>query len=1006
MWKYMLENLFYGQTLKRLALSRIKSLDKTSSSEKLRNLRNRSIIFLKGPKSWLIILPLLFIVFLLAITDLKITPIFFFEKNEIYKFLGNWLGYFIGLFGAVIAVAIFVISGIQQRNQTEENLSIIFRESLLFPLLYYSLALIGILLFISFKPIFLTENQIIRITVLGLYLFIIELILIAYLFTKAFKFINPSFLIKKYYDELRNTLTKELKEDFLTKMSGVIFREELGKINFETNYLYYKPQDYHEIRIDSKQKYVIKDFYINKLKKMINDVSKEPEISYIYPISLNQTLHEKSTILWVKNKNLLKLFDDKKLIKLFDLAEIETGQSATELIKQRMRNRLFDSIRKGNNETFFTIIELYEFIFNLFAKMYNDYNIYDSGVELNSVRIFSPIYSWQILYGFDSDFRDAHELAVSFDLTEIKSEITKLIFRIFVLGLTKKNLTIIYLTKKLLIHFLVISNKKSDMEFLKDSYLYMRLKEIIALQAPIEYEKSIGNEKEKVFAIMLMLFNEYANIIKYLISIENHPAFTVAWNEFRQIQSLFEATFEKSFTPFPYSVEQLPTNYFIGNYFALWSWLINLFRHNKIETKFFTDVEKEFEIQKIDLSIIFDYYLLESDKKYFWEEWDVEEPKPMQAYWVQSTEDWLLFAIIIFLIKYKQTYAFTYEHYSQRPDWYFQTINSMINIVLNQFDSKWYLYFKDQDLNQIKESTNAIIEKLEEYKNTFEYQKTEEIIKTNISEEVVKKFVEENRKHWKKTKPIYELFLRYNIVNSVPENIELPKCGHTYNLINGKKWFIYDEDNYIHLRTEFGFNHNKNEKINFINKIVKNRNDKERKFTELENCFETLIAELRQNEIEPNLIICSRIKLLHDRELRSSSKFKNGPLIGYVNDPKNIDVYDDIPIYYIEDKNMPFVIVSKFEESFSMRTNKSKENSESIFQMKVHAFTGEEADQLIAEKNATWIKDDFGKLISDDQTKEKILSSVRIEVYSEIDFVIENNDLYKIGKIVEEQSTH
>jgi hypothetical protein len=117
-----------------------------------------------------------------------------------------------------------------------------------------------------------------------------------------------------------------------------------------------------------------------------------------------------------------------------------------------------------------------------------------------------------------------------------------------------------------------------------------------------------------------------------------------------------------------------------------------------------------------------------------------------------------------------------------------------------------------------------------------------------------------------------------------------------------------------------------------------------------------------------------------------------------------MDSYDGIPIYYIEDKGMPYVIVARFDQAFKMQLYRPTEDDNSIFQLNVHEFTFQEAKALIEAKDDTWTKDDAHNDLSEEKAIEKILTGVSIEIWTELKFIILDNTMYLIGKVEEDNS--
>lgn len=997
---FAVKDFFFKHTLRDLSKREFRKNNSTSFIKKFEVIKHLVFNYLKGPSAWTYILPMLFGLYFLGAFSWNIENIFNYKVGDIYGYLNNWLGYFIGFFGAVIAVAIFVISGIQYKNQYEEQVGILFRESLLFPLIYFSLTIIGIMLFVFFRPVFLNELQIGRFTILALILTFFELVLIAFLFTRAFKFIDPNYTLKKYYDDLKILVLKEIKRDFISKISSNILNKEFSEINLEARFWLTQKQE--EIKLGNMQKMILDDFKIQRaIKKLKKYFGQKYELSYL-PFALDDIIHENATMFWINEDKTNAFFKRKNINKLFKLTHIPIGQSEIDKLKQKLRNRIIIAISTNNTESFNTILDMYRFIVEHFAEKYNDFNILNSGVELSSSHIFSPKYSWKILYGIDRDLRSAFKVALDNNNYYLAEEIYKLIYNFLVISVIKGNLTLAHQFKILPESFLRLSENFEEYHLDKDIYPIMRLKEIIALNGQVAYEKANYEEKEKIHKTLLLLFNEFVNIMKYLIEYRKPSEFGAAWNEFSQFSILFDS-FEKStevkdnFSP-SFQLQ----NYFQANVFALWAWLVFMYKNNKIDKTVFLNKDAIIDKKNFKLEIVLSLYLLDSDEKYFWTNWEIEKPVSMKGYWKISTDDWLLFGMVVFMIKYKQTYSFTYDIYSKRSSWYSETIKSILKELQDNYESKWQFYFENMNLDEFTVAVKNIEKQLSEYENTFESRKVDEVIERNISEEAVKKFRDANCKRWLATNPIYKLFHQLDNLEFVDSNNGLTKCAHIYNLIDGKKWFVYDDEYYIHVATEFGYNHNKLEKGKFINEIIADRKETIPEFSSLESCFETLISELRQNNIEPNLIICNRFLILHDRDLRSLDKFTRAPLIGYVNNPDNMDRYDDIPIYYTEDKTMPYVIVARFEQAFSMKVHKPDDSEESIFQLDVTDFEEKNVQELITKKDKTWSMDDSGNELSYPEARERILTGVEILIQTEIKFNVEDSAAFKIGKIIAE----
>jgi hypothetical protein len=179
-------------------------------SNKIKSIKN----YLKSPNSfWVIFISIFGLVFLCFI-DLHLPKIIILEKPDAINLLNNRISEFINLFSISISVFAILISFIQFNKHGENVLTTIFKESYIYPILWFSLSSISGLFIISFfqKTEKIISNEVfIRILVLGGYLFLIDVLLIGLLFYRVFLFLKTDILFDKYLEELVSLAHKEKK---------------------------------------------------------------------------------------------------------------------------------------------------------------------------------------------------------------------------------------------------------------------------------------------------------------------------------------------------------------------------------------------------------------------------------------------------------------------------------------------------------------------------------------------------------------------------------------------------------------------------------------------------------------------------------------------------------------------------------------------------------------------------------------------------------------------------
>jgi hypothetical protein len=223
----------------------------------------RSIHDLFVSKLWFLAVIILFgTLVLLAYFDLGISDCLLYRNGEHIKALENLIFNFVTLFGVYIAIGAIIFSIIQSRKDDEDVIGIIFKESFIYPIVWFSiLSLIFLTLTIQFQSNpELTSNVQARFLVLGNIFFITNLVLVGVLLKRINTLVKSGFLFKKYIEnllliaknssaynsaeieEVKDRLEKKFRKSLLEnniKESDELFNvyKMFYKINKESNFI-------------------------------------------------------------------------------------------------------------------------------------------------------------------------------------------------------------------------------------------------------------------------------------------------------------------------------------------------------------------------------------------------------------------------------------------------------------------------------------------------------------------------------------------------------------------------------------------------------------------------------------------------------------------------------------------------------------------------------------------------------------------------------------------------
>jgi hypothetical protein len=190
-------------------------------------------IFIAKKNSWIYLVPLMALLFYFCFFDISFIPIIFNYNVEKVDDIAKILDSRIQNFATIISVA-FVIIGLIINNlsiKQRDTYALLNEITFLYPILYYSMFLLGFMLLFSHLRDTINVDVLIRSLSLSFWLILFSLLMIAILFLKIILVTDPvkitNHILEKLFFETKNIIVR----DFSEKFSRIIYIEELNKTN-------------------------------------------------------------------------------------------------------------------------------------------------------------------------------------------------------------------------------------------------------------------------------------------------------------------------------------------------------------------------------------------------------------------------------------------------------------------------------------------------------------------------------------------------------------------------------------------------------------------------------------------------------------------------------------------------------------------------------------------------------------------------------------------------------
>lgn len=213
---------------------------------------------------------------------------------------------------AIISITLVVVGFILNNLAVKSPVvyGLLFKKSLLYPIIYLTLSVIGIFIAISTLRDTLSSFVFTRFVLAGTYFAVLILVLIAMLFRKILLFSNEKEIDKMLDEELMIEAKQNLKAILLQKHSEEIFAskmKEKGAKEYDWSYSWGKATHINVIENEDttedkkmKKENLVYDVNLTSLSNFIDNKNTNEEILY-EKLSLDNSITQVDNFIWVQN---------------------------------------------------------------------------------------------------------------------------------------------------------------------------------------------------------------------------------------------------------------------------------------------------------------------------------------------------------------------------------------------------------------------------------------------------------------------------------------------------------------------------------------------------------------------------------------------------------------------------------------------------------------------------------------------------------------------------------
>lgn len=993
--------------------------------------------FLKGTRSWQLLLPLVCASFALCYLNLPLPNWFLLSGQEAIEILHNRLSDLVGVFGVSVAVAVFVVSALQARRSGEEQFSTVFVESWLYPILYSILSAIGVMAWISYRRNDIPDEVFLRMVAVGYFCFTLALLSVAVLFERIFRFIQTDFLLKRYLSSVEHEAENALEAEFEGRVSRRLYQTHLEGLGLNQNYFEPEKKDASIFRVGFPWNARIKDVNLRVIAKTLRKLQQKrgsslSSIGSFKALGLDDFIRQDESVMWLSCDGIAgarRLRD--KLQNAYKATRIrgETRSTSYEEEKQRLKSRLIKVVMENDVVAIEHILEAYTTINRSFATKSKAYRIEANLQNLPSRGWFED--EWDVLREIDRHILIAFEKAVELSNREIVLDLCGHVYHLLVMSMHEDSLILFRKYYYLPTRLYYLTRKSEELKRSAANLLASYWTNLIRLHISYEYRdaREIA-QKQRLNQFYYLAFTGFNALFKTMIDLRDFAGFKTALNQFSQLDEKYHDPSEETQREILkvelsgmtaeekqvllsklrnyLSVESQPIEMYNAVQFGLQSWLWYLFRCNIISgdqlSHFGENVKLAAKSQADKVNQLIS--TTEGERDLFgWGEWDTQERPLVGEYSPLQPRTWLTFGFVVWAVRdggiqstnldkvdNSEMFLYRYDEISLACDFLardFERCRPILgNISREDFDKR---LFSLKDL-------------FGNLKMRIEHSIATDRVRQGLSQPRIEEFRQKVGDAWHNSGNIRRLFEIKNAIDVVDNNaVELPACVANVNLIGGKMMFVDDRHETIYGIESTGSEISLCEDNSFFLMLMKSIK-KPLQFGTAAEAVKSMSRVRTDKGLTSDIIMMHRDLLWRSESLMKCEDFtpawRAKPPI-----QKPFDgTFGEIPVVGVNNELFEStILVADFSTAFRMRQKRDPNWYESQLKVEVKEIDDTEAVRILEEKPNEWLRDSKGNPVDRDHALFKIKQGILLFVATYLDYSINDHQGYETANVSEQR---
>lgn len=441
-------------------------------------------------------------------------------------------------------------------------------------------------------------------------------------------------------------------------------------------------------------------------------------------------------------------------------------------------------------------------------------------------------------------------------------------------------------------------------------------------------------------------------------------------------------------------------------------WVFYLFKLNRINEEIALLFIERIKIPNAESEDLLNDILFfrSSSMNYYmeWSEWDFIVRPSGRIYSPPIPYEWLTFGFFADQLREKRFFVNVKDLDSKEISYanlLYDSLKSIVKIFEEDFE-KWKVILTLKNREELSSKTDEILKDFAIVKRKSLTDKDKAIALSPIYQPHVDNFKTLIGNAWKSQARIHNMFRKYeNLICIDDANIKLKQIGQITFFEKAKMMFTEQNYQMIYGIERMG-SEVANWEDNYFFSIISQTEFNKISGSSIFEVLSEAILELKKKNIEPNVIIVPNVYSYKDEKFLRSDRFisifntsqQNNVLASFC-----IGTFDGIEVFtsYSPLLNNS-VLVSNFNKAFQMKYIKNDEYFDDVLKVNVSEVSHEEALRHLEENRIKWTTIEDGGVLSDTEALMLIKTSVIIEIGTNIEFEILNNEAYIIGYIKSE----